>query len=120
MRALVTMRSAGVAAGRWAPARSGAKTIGAANKTAARSVVRGMAKSIELGHEACGVDAVSAVQALETQIPSLLPMTTMRNSPLLILVLPLAVSAQGPGARPATDTVSAPISNVAYEVTFDK
>jgi predicted metalloprotease with PDZ domain len=38
----------------------------------------------------------------------------------ILLLLPFAALAQGPGARLPADTVSAPISNVAYEVTFDK
>ena len=37
-----------------------------------------------------------------------------------LFVAPMVALAQGPGASPSTDTVSAPISNVAYEVTFDK
>ncbi len=45
---------------------------------------------------------------------------TLPMRSVLLLVLPVVALAQGPGARPATDTVSAPISNVAYEVTFDK
>jgi predicted metalloprotease with PDZ domain len=40
--------------------------------------------------------------------------------PLIFLAVPAMALAQGPGARPSNDTVSAPISNVAYEVTFDK
>jgi len=37
-----------------------------------------------------------------------------------LAAVPVVTLAQGPGARPPADTVSAPISNVAYEVTFDK
>ena len=39
---------------------------------------------------------------------------------ILFLAFPVVALAQGPGSRPSTDTLSAPISNVAYEVTFDK
>jgi predicted metalloprotease with PDZ domain len=42
------------------------------------------------------------------------------RSTILLLAIPALVQSQGPGARPSTDTISAPISNVAYEVTFDK
>ena len=39
---------------------------------------------------------------------------------IALLFIPAASIAQGPGAARMADTVSAPISNVAYEVTFDK
>jgi predicted metalloprotease with PDZ domain len=39
---------------------------------------------------------------------------------LVLLAAPVAALAQGPGARPSNDSISAAISNVAYEVTFDK
>ena len=44
----------------------------------------------------------------------------MKRTLTVLLALPIAALAQGPGARPTNDSVSAPISNVAYEVTFDK
>jgi predicted metalloprotease with PDZ domain len=46
--------------------------------------------------------------------------TIMRIVLTAVLAAPFVVQAQGPGSRPTPDTVSAPISNVAYEVTFDK
>jgi predicted metalloprotease with PDZ domain len=44
----------------------------------------------------------------------------MRTSLIALAAFPIIASAQGPGSRAPADTVSAPISNVAYEVTFDK
>jgi predicted metalloprotease with PDZ domain len=45
---------------------------------------------------------------------------TMRTTIFALSAIPAAVLAQGPGSRPSADTISAPISNVAYEVSFDK
>ena len=46
---------------------------------------------------------------------------TARRIAVVAPFLPLwSAFAQGPGTRPMTDTVSAPISNVRYEVTFDR
>jgi predicted metalloprotease with PDZ domain len=44
----------------------------------------------------------------------------MRKLLIALTAVPLVLEGQGPGARPPADTVSAPISNVAYEVTFDR
>jgi predicted metalloprotease with PDZ domain len=44
----------------------------------------------------------------------------MRKSLVLLAVTPLVAGAQGPGSRAPADTISAPISDVAYEVTFDR
>ena len=44
----------------------------------------------------------------------------MRIAFIALLTASVVAQAQGPDSRPAPDTVSAPISNVAYEVTFDK
>lgn len=38
----------------------------------------------------------------------------------ILALIPAVALSQGPGSRPSADTVSAPISSVAYEVTFDK
>jgi predicted metalloprotease with PDZ domain len=44
----------------------------------------------------------------------------MRIALVALLAIPTAALAQGPGMRAPADTVSAPIANIAYEVTFDK
>src|SRR4029079_13628405 len=96
------MRSAGAGAGRCA-------ARGAAKASAAKRDVRGMAESIELGTR-------RALRLSKSRSP--LGMT-MRKT-ILFLAVPVVALAQGPGPRSSNDSVSAPISNVAYEVTFDK
>src|SRR4051812_15785053 len=125
MRAFVTIRSAAGEAGRWAAS-------GAASSMAATSWrdVRGIVKSIELGHGPCALSPRTVVEVqggCRSRAAGCSPTPAARNhnhsmriALLALLAVSSLVQAQGPGSRPSADTISAPISNVAYEVTFDK